>query len=83
MRRIKYAWEDAAREAATVKHVDEERRKAFVAGVAWAADRFCRTLSTDPYEDRPGYPHKMMEELTLKDFRAALTDFMRGEMIEE
>jgi hypothetical protein len=83
MRHIKYAYEEAARKAATVCHVDEAQRKAFLAGVAWAAEDFCNQLRPSHWESHPGYPKKFLDELTLKDFRKTLEAFCKAEQVED
>lgn len=59
----------AATEYAREYSTNEEKRAAFCAGVVWTIENLERHLRPDHYEDIAGYPHKYMEELTLKDLR--------------
>ena len=83
MRTIRYAYEAAATKAATVSHVDEGQRKAFLAGVAWAAEDCCNQPRPSHWESHPGYPKKFLDELTLKDFRKTLEVFCKAEQVED
>jgi len=82
MRLIKYAYEDAALEAAKVVTIDEERREAFVAGVKWCAEHLARKIAPSSYEDVAGYPKTLMDDLTLKDFRKTMQEFLSPKMVE-
>lgn len=66
---MNYGYQDAAKKAATVSYVDEERRKAFEAGVEWATERLRRLLGPSGYEACEGYPKKLIDGYKLDDIR--------------
>lgn len=72
-----YRYQSAAREAATVRHVDEGRLKAFEAGVEWMADYFCRLLRPDTYEGVKGYPKDFLDGLTVKEMRKVFFELVQ------
>ena len=82
MKKYKAGYEDAARKAAEVVTVDEERRKAFIKGVRWGVENIFNKIKYDHYEDHPGYPTKFMRDLSLKDIRKSAEDFIKGEYVE-
>ncbi len=72
----------AADKAAEVRSIDPERRKAFLDGVAWAAERFVRSLEPSIYEDIKGYPKAHMDNLKLRGFRNTLEKFFHARDID-
>ena len=79
-----HSYDEAANKAATIKYVDENLRAAFIAGIAWAAEKLVRAARTDSiYDTMPGYPTKMFEEMALKDLRKLIYEFAHAETVEE
>lgn len=69
-----------ATEAAKVYTVDEKYREAFMKGAEWAIGQLMNQIRPDCHEGLKGYPHDLMEKLTLKGLRKMFFEWIeKGE----